>query len=53
MESLRKYGMGWILDYHDFRDYTEKTVEIKSILGHRGPLKAKSLPVSVDLREWC
>jgi C1A family cysteine protease len=45
--------MGWIPDYPDFRDYTEKTEEIKSVLGRGRKLKAKSLPASVDLREWC
>ncbi|MDP2972545.1 MAG: C1 family peptidase [Deltaproteobacteria bacterium] len=47
-------GMGWIPDYPDFRDYTEKTDEVKSILSSsRGVSKAKGLPVSIDLREWC
>ena len=53
MNSTGKRGMGWIPDYPDFRDYTEKTEEIKSILGLPRVLKAKSLPVSIDLREWC
>ena len=48
-----KYGMGWIPDYPDFRDYTEKTEEVQSVLGSIGLLKAKGLPPSVDLREWC
>jgi len=47
-------GMGWIPDYPDFRDYTEMTDEVKSILNSsREVSKAKSLPVSIDLREWC
>jgi hypothetical protein len=33
MENIRKYWMGWIPDYPDIRDYTEKTEEIKSALG--------------------
>src|SRR4030066_257487 len=46
--------MGWIPDYPDFRDYTEKTDEVKSILSSsRGVSKAKGLPVSIDLRKWC
>ena len=45
--------MGWIPDYPDLRDYTEKTEEVKGILEPTGVLKAKSPPVSVDLREWC
>ena len=51
--TRRKYGMGWIPDYPDLRDYTEKTEEVKGILEPTGVLKAKSPPVSVDLREWC
>ena len=30
--TRRKYGMGWIPDYPDLRDYTEKTDEVKGIL---------------------
>ena len=48
-----KYAMGWMPDYPDIRDYTELREEIKLILGAKGPLKAKSLPSSIDLREWC
>lgn len=46
--------MGWIPDYPDLRDYTEKTEEVRTLLpsSRRAP-QAKSLPVSVDLREWC
>jgi len=51
--TRRKYGMGWIPDYPDLRDYTEKTDEVKGILEPTGVLKAKSPQVSVDLREWC
>jgi len=50
---MGKRGMGWIPDYPDFRDYTEETEEVKSVLGLARVLKAKSLPVSIDLREWC
>ena len=49
----KKYGMGWIPDYPDFRDYTEETEEVKLALASGTKSKAKSLPVSVDLREWC
>jgi C1A family cysteine protease len=48
-----KYGMGWLPDYPDFRDYTENTEEVKKVLEPTGPQKAKKLPASVDLREWC
>ena len=53
MDNVKKHGMGWIPDYPDLRDYTEKTEEIKLVLGHKEALRAKSLPISVDLREWC
>ena len=48
-----KYGLGWIPDYPDFRDYTEKTDGVRKVLETTGLLRAKSLPASVDLREWC
>jgi len=47
----RNYGLGWIPDYPDFRDYTENNIEVKNILGKRK--NSTSLPVSVDLRNWC
>ena len=53
MDKAKKRGMGWIPDYPDFRDYTEKTEEIHLVLGPKGVLKAKGTPVSIDLREWC
>jgi C1A family cysteine protease len=51
--SVGKYGMGWLPDYPDFRDYTEKTNQIQEVLGIRKALKVTNLPVSIDLREWC
>ena len=45
--------MGWIPDYPDFRDYTEKTEEVKTLLRVTQLLKKKTLPKSIDLREWC
>jgi C1A family cysteine protease len=54
MADIRtKYGMGWIPDYPDIRDYTEKTEEISSLHSPKGPQKVKDLPSSIDLREWC
>jgi len=54
MEDVkRRRGMGWIPDYPDFRDYTERTDEVKSVLELTGVLRAKSPPVSVDLRDGC
>jgi C1A family cysteine protease len=57
-----KYALGWIPDYPDFRDYTEETEEVREILGTTGLAfrsavrktpRAKALPASADLREWC
>ena len=53
VSEKKKYGMGWIPDYPDFRDYTEDTGKVKEVLEPTGLLKVKSLPVSVDLRQWC
>jgi len=53
MNMLGKRGMGWIPDYPDFRDYTEKTEAVRQTLEPTGLLKVRSLPESVDLREWC
>ncbi|MDD5344013.1 MAG: C1 family peptidase, partial [Smithella sp.] len=53
----RKRGMGWLPDYPDFRDYTEETGEIKTLLKStstkRTKIKADKLPAAVDLRPWC
>ena len=46
-------AMGWIPDYPDFRDYTEKTEEVRLTLASAAMSKRKNLPASVDLREWC
>jgi len=54
---MKRYG--WLPDYPDFRDYTEDSEPITSLLNSplarkRGPKKtAGSLPASVDLRPWC
>ena len=48
-----KYGMGWLPDYPDLRDYTERTEGVRKVLGPTGLSKAKGLPASVDLRQWC
>jgi C1A family cysteine protease len=48
-----KYGMGWLPDYPDLRDYTEKTEGVKKVLEPTGLSKAKGLPATVDLRQWC
>jgi len=48
-----KYGMGWIPDFPDIRDYTEKTEGIKQVLEPTGILRGGKLPPKIDLREWC
>lgn len=54
MELRREnHAMGWLPDFPDFRDYTEKTDDVRDVLKPTGIMKAKSLPVSADLREWC
>jgi C1A family cysteine protease len=53
-EQLR-YGMGWLPDYPDFRDYTDNDKEVKHLFAETGVLKTRKekLPAKVDLREWC
>ncbi len=61
------YGMGWIPDYPDFRDFTQEHTELPSRLkklGHK-PIKdmvsqmgvfrayEQTLPAKVDLSKWC
>jgi C1A family cysteine protease len=53
MMNGRRYGMGWIPDYPDFRDYTDKTEEVKTLLRVTQLRKKKTLPKSINLREWC
>lgn len=53
-ETIEKFGMGWLPDYPDFRDYTEEHEDVNNILTPTGLIKAaKSLPAAVDLRAWC
>lgn len=47
------YGMGWIPDYPDLRDYTEQHEEVKKFLDPGTKSKAAKIPTAVDLREWC
>ena len=63
-----KFGMGWLRDYPDFRDYTIDQKEVPSRLkplGQKDSVKAmltkagvgnparSNLPTRVDLRDWC
>jgi C1A family cysteine protease len=67
-ETIKKFGMGWLPDYPDFRDYTvehNKVASTLKALGQKDSVKAMlskvgvakrtktSLPGSVDLQEWC
>jgi C1A family cysteine protease len=53
-ESNERLGMGWLPDFPDFRDYTEKHEEIGSVLATAKVSKtAAKIPSSVDLRTWC
>jgi len=67
-ERVFRYGMGWLPDYPDFRDYSAEHDEVsprlrdlgqrdsvRSMLKKAGAATAakKKLPVSVDLRRWC
>ncbi len=60
------YGMGWLRDLPDVRDFDFNTAEVKPKLANLGqkPVKAmlkkigvnepfKTLPAAVDLRAWC
>ena len=58
-----QYGMGWLPDYPDFRDYTVETEQVKATPGEVHSVKAmltrtgvaapvKALPSAVDLRPW-
>jgi C1A family cysteine protease len=50
----RGLGMGWLPDYPDFRDYTEKNEKISSALKPTNVLKTgRTKQLSADLREWC
>lgn len=52
-----KYGMGWIPDKPDHRDYTMKHPTISHLLTKIGIVKKDPIPTTpptrVDLREWC
>jgi C1A family cysteine protease len=67
-ESIFRYGLGWLPDYPDFRDYSAEHDEVSPRLkglGQRDSVRSmlrkagadgavkKKLPVSVDLRRWC
>ena len=50
----KKYGMGWLPDYPDFRDYHEEHQGIQPMLAPAGISKrAARIATSADLRQWC
>jgi C1A family cysteine protease len=54
-ETGRTYGMGWIHEYPDIRDYSPRHVNIAPLLKQlkmRTPAK-ENVPARIDLREWC
>jgi C1A family cysteine protease len=61
-EGHGRYGLGWIPDFPDLRDYTEDTAVVREILepmgipGARkrgaGKVRKGDAPEAVDLREW-
>jgi hypothetical protein len=55
MERLQNFGMGYLRDLPDLRDFHGEIDGIKSILKASKPLKdaLKATPASVDLRAWC
>jgi C1A family cysteine protease len=66
-ETLGNFGMGWLPDYPDFRDYSIEQDELPSrlkLFGQKDSVNAmlkkvgvlrppKALPPSADLRAWC
>ncbi len=51
-----KFGLGWLRDYPDFRDYSLEHDEIKPLaekLGIASSVSKKGGAASVDLRTWC
>lgn len=48
-----EFGMGWLPDYPDFRDYTLEHEKIKSMLTKSQVVRSPAPPPSADLKEWC
>ena len=55
MDELKNFGVGYLRDLPDIRDYHADTDSIRKILKSSKPLKeaVKAAPAAVDLREWC
>ena len=54
-DKIEKFGLGWLPDYPDFRDYTVEQEEVKNMLSKAGADKPAqiTLPLVTDLRAWC
>jgi C1A family cysteine protease len=59
MDETKTRGMGWRPDLPDFRDYTEETPDVRTVLAPTGVTAAAAkgarpyrLPAAVDLRNW-
>ncbi|WP_262965353.1 C1 family peptidase [Methylobacter psychrophilus] len=53
-ELQENYGLGWVRDLPDFRDYSPQHEDIKPLLKQLNVLTAPpALPAKVDLRAWC
>jgi C1A family cysteine protease len=54
-EQMETYGLGWLPDYPDFRDYTTENESVQPLLKQMRvgkPVKGP-LPAATDLRAWC
>ena len=54
-EITPQFGMGWLPDLPDFRDYDLQHDEVKKLFkGTKlGKATLPAIPASVDLRPWC
>jgi len=53
-EINENFGLGWVRDLPDFRDYSPEHEKIKPLLKKLNVLSTPaSLPVKIDLRAWC
>lgn len=51
--KVLEFGMGWLPDYPDFRDYTMEHEKIRSMLKKSEVIGSSTLSSSIDLRQWC
>jgi len=53
MLDIKKYKLGWIPDYPDFRDYTPNHKLMIAMTSKVEHAKFHALSTAVDLRNWC